>query len=362
MARRPVAERHHPQTVEPVFTLQHHVVGREDVHVLQHHVLAMGKHLRPALHRRIVVGRGDEAEVAPPARVGADVEAARAMIDLVLVILLARQDRSPGALDTIRGQIAMFRGGEGPRGAQDEGAAPRAPNSQTKQFVFFLPQERVVALAQAMSPQAVGALGIVLGHVEEGGGVGRPRDGGHPLDAIGQQHASAEVLHVERVLAKAGGVDRVGEEVPVVRHRVHAQRDERQAGGEGIEVEGDLLGGGEGPGLAAVDRVLLALLRAREVEVAPAPVGDGLVVLFDARQHLPVEPLLEGLGGLHHRVGVGVLGVQVGVDLPVFLAAQPVVLVDQALAVDDGFPGVFPGAGGHGQRGGAGGHPIHITR
>src|SRR5437867_11716591 len=39
----------------------------------------------------------------------------------------------------------------------------------------------------------------------------------------------------------------------------------------------------------AVDRVLLARLRARVVDVRAAPVGDGRVVFLDAREHLLVE-------------------------------------------------------------------------
>src|SRR5207253_6189950 len=157
--------------------------------------------------------------------------------------------------------------------------------------------------------------------------------------------ARPEILHVERVLAGAGDVDRVGQAVAVVADRVRAEREERVPEGEDVQVERHLLGRVYMSGPPAEDGVLLALLGPRIVEVAAPPVGDGLVVLLDAAEHLPVERLLERRGGLEARVGVGVLGLEVGDDLGVVLLAEPEVVVLAPVAVDDVDLRDFPGDG-----------------
>src|SRR5216684_3089838 len=59
--------------------------------------------------------------------------------------------------------------------------------------------------------------------------------------------------------------------------------------------------------LATVDRILLPLLRSRVIEPVAVGIGSGDICLLDARHHLLVEMLLEGLGRLHECVGVCVL-------------------------------------------------------
>src|SRR5256886_7693502 len=122
-------------------------------------------------------------------------------------------------------------------------------------------------LFRSVSPEAVRTLGVVLGDVEERRGRRRPRDGRHTLDAVGLERARLEVLHVECVLAGPRDVHGVDEAPAVVAHGVGAERQERMALREPVEVEGDLLGRLEAPVFATEDRVLLALLRARVVEV-----------------------------------------------------------------------------------------------
>jgi len=138
---------------------------------------------------------------------------------------------------------------------------------------------------------------------------------------------------VQRVLAESREVDGIGQEPPVVADRVDAEREECVALGHAIEIERDLLGRAGHVAPPAMDRVLLAGLRARVVHVLPAPVGHGDVVLLDPREHLLVERVLEGLGALHHGVGVRVLGLEVGDHLGIVLGSQPVVLVLDPLAV-----------------------------
>jgi hypothetical protein len=183
--------------------------------------------------------------------------------------------------------------------------------------------------------QPVRSLGLVLGDVEERLPVRGPGHRAHLLDPLRQQRAGVEVLDVKGVLAEAGHVGRVGEEVAVVAHAGRTQGQEGVAHRELVQVEHHLLRRVQAPRLAAVDRILLALLGARVVEEAAPPVGHGLVVLLDARQHLGVEALLEGHGWLHHRVGVGVFGGQVRGDVGVLAVPHPEVVVDPHVAVDD---------------------------
>ena len=187
-----------------------------------------------------------------------------------------------------------------------------------------------------MAVQAIRALGAILGDIEEDRRVRRPCYRGDIFDALRQEVARAEVFDGERVLAEAGEVDRVGQAVAVVADGVRAQRKERMSFREGVEVQRHLLRRVETSRLAAEDRVLLALLRARVVEVAASPVGDGLIVLLDAAEHFLVERLLKRLGPLHDRVGVRVLGREVGDDVRIVLVPEPEIIVLAPVAVQDG--------------------------
>ena len=90
------------------------------------------------------------------------------------------------------------------------------------------------------------------------------------------------------------------------------------------------------PAAPAHDLVLLALFRARVIEVVADAHRDAEVGLLDAAEHLLVERLLQRLRRLHDRFGVGVLGLQVLDDLGVLLLSQPEVVVGQRVAVNPG--------------------------
>src|SRR4029077_11004741 len=83
-----------------------------------------------------------------------------------------------------------------------------------------------------------------------------------------------------------------------------------------------------------VDRVLLALLRARVIEVAAAAEGHRGVILLDAAEHLLVERLLERLRGLQELAGIGILFAEIGGDGGIVLLAQPEVVVLARVAVE----------------------------
>jgi hypothetical protein len=338
------------QADQPVGPLVDDVVLGEDVDVLEHDVVPVRDQLAPALGPHVVERRDHQPEVAPPAPVGADVEhvapGAHTVVDRVLVVLLAGQDELPGCRRLGRAQPADLARGEAPGAGEDQRPAARAPDAEPEERVRLLVEHHVVGhrRAPAVAPQPIRPLGVVLQHVEQGRRVRRPGDAADVLDALGRERSRHEVLDVERVVTETGEVERVGQPAPVVTHREGAQGQELVALGQRVQVERDLLGGIGRP-LATVDRVLLAGLRPRVVEPAQVRIGHALVVLLDARQHLAVERGLERLGRLHHLVGVGVLGLEVGGDLGRVLVAQPVVLVLPDLAVHDLGPGDLPGDG-----------------
>src|ERR1700704_5887952 len=86
-----------------------------------------------------------------------------------------------------------------------------------------------------------------------------------------------------------------------------------------------------------MQRILLALFSAREIEIAAQSVGNGKIGLQDAAEHLLVQLFLERLGVRQNYIGVGVFGVEVGDDLRIIFVAEPGVIVDEAVAVNDGF-------------------------
>ena len=167
--------------------------------------------------------------------------------------------------------------------------------------------------------------GLVLGGVEEGARIGGPGEVPTRRAVSGRSVARcAGRADVERVLAVAGGVGGVGEQVAVGADGHGADVHEGFALGERVDVEDrparagwDRRGVevGVGGGAAAVDGVLAAFDGAGEVEPVAQPVGDGFVGLLDVGEHLGVELGLEVCGGRHEGGGVGVLGVEVGEEL-----------------------------------------------
>src|ERR1700757_1237136 len=112
-------------------------------------------------------------------------------------------------------------------------------------------------------------------------------------------------------------------------------------------------------GCAAVDGVLQALGGAGVVFKAAKGVGDAEIGLKDAAEHFLVEMGLERFGGFQIGVGVGVLGFEVGEDAGIFFVAEPGIVVDAAVGVEDMLDGFTEGergleSGGAGFGGGGG--------
>ena len=186
-----------------------------------------------------------------------------------------------------------------------------------------------------MAPELVAPLRHrVFRRVENRLVVVRPDDRSGALDGLGQCFARPQVLHVQGVLAIAGRVRRIRQQVPVVAHRIPAEPEKRVPFGERVEIEQNLLRPLHAPLPAALVGILLPLLRARVIPVVAETIRHAQVGLLDAAEHLRVQRVLEFLRRRHHGVGVGILGFQVRDDLRVGFLAQPEVVVFQSQAVD----------------------------
>ncbi len=308
----------------------------EEVDAREHDVGAVRDELLPVRAARRGDGRRHEPEVAA-AGVRPDVEEVAAVLDVVLVVLLARGDERPLALGRVGLQDAGLRGRVAGALHHDPRAAPRAADADVEPLVLLLVEQGVGGRGRPdlVPVDAVRALRrLVLDGVEEGLPVRGPRDARDAQHPLGKERARLQVLHGERVLAEARVVRRVREEAPVVRRAERAEGHELLPLGERVQVEEDLLGAVP-RGLPAVDPVLLPLLRPVVVQERAVAVGDGQVRLLHVGEHLVVERLLERLGRLEDRVGVRVLGLEIGRDLRVRLLAQPEVRVGPRVAVQE---------------------------
>jgi len=158
--------------------------------------------------------------------------------------------------------------------------------------------------------------------------------------------SSGQVADVQGVLAEAGVVGGVGEQIAV---RADGHRSDCHIGladCKFIYVQQRLLRAGRrGGGAAAVDGVLAAFEGAGPVEPAVVGVGDGFVGLLDMREHLGVELGLQLLCWLHQGRGVGVFGFEIFEEFGRGLIAHPGVVVGQRVAVDVGGRGDAAGGG-----------------
>ncbi len=257
------------------------------------------------------------------------------MVHVVLVVLLARRDQPHRRRRLVGRQPAPLVRRVGTDADEDDGPAAGPPREDPEHFVLlFMEQDVGRGIgAERVTVQPIGPLGHVGDRVEERLVVRGPGRGRDPRDLLGEELAGDEVLDVEGVVAEARVVRGVGEQVAVVADLSRSHRHELLALRERVDVEVNLLGGVEAALLAAVDRVLLPLLRPRVVVPAAVAVRDRQVRLLDAPEHLVVQVLLERLGRLHEGFGVGVLGFEKRADLRVLLLAHPEVVVVQGLAV-----------------------------
>ncbi len=330
--------------------LVEHVEVPEDLDPRQHHVVPVGDQLLPLVPIGCGGGGGDEAEVASLV-VAANVKQVVAVIDAVLLILDPGGDQAQLAPGAARGQVADLAGGLALRRDEQELVAAGAGDPEVEPLVGLLVDEVVLLRVgpQAVPPQPVGPLGLgLLGDVEQGAPVVRPLHRRDPGPPVGQHLAAADVLDEEGVDPKPGGIEGVGQLAPVEGDLGGADAHELLGPADLVGIEQHLLGRAVSAPLAGPQGVLLALLGARVVEVPAVTNRDREVRLLDAGEHLGVKRVLQGEGGAHDRLGVGVLGPQVVKHLRGVLAAEPGVVVDPAVAVEQLLLWLAPGGGGSG--------------
>lgn len=215
-----------------------------------------------------------------------------------------------------------------------------------------LAQEQLVVAgvpADPMAPQLARPLGVV------GPGVVERRTVATPRERVGR-----DLLGVhETVEGAVEGPDAQRRDVvPVrfleVRHEraVRADRVMRHVvvvapGRECVEVEDDLLRA-PAHGAPQVDRILPRRLFPFEVLEAAVRLGRELLALGDLRPHLALEPVRRGAEPREHRIGVGVLALEVRHHRRIVAIAHPRVRIGPRLAEHRRLDGAALGDRGQG--------------
>jgi hypothetical protein len=151
------------------------------------------------------------------------------VVDVIFVIVFARSDQAEFAERVGGGEEADFAGGVAVDDEDQIGAATGALDVEVEAFVGFVVEELIGAsgVTQGVTIEAVGSLGErIFDDVEEMAVVGAPGGGGDAFDAEGQEFGGTEVFDLQRVLAEAGSVGGVGEEMIVVGDLERAEAEE----------------------------------------------------------------------------------------------------------------------------------------
>ena len=167
------------------------------------------------------------------------------MVGVVLLVIEAGSDDAEFAGGIGGGEEAILVGGVAAGFDHEVLAVAGAADAEVEALVFFVEDEGVFGggRAEGVAEDAVLALGdFVLGGVEEGARVVGPGEGADAFGGVGKIGPGAQVADVEGVLAEAGGVSGVGEEVAVGADGEGAEGHEGMAFGEDVDVEDDLLG------------------------------------------------------------------------------------------------------------------------
>ena len=227
-------------------------------------------------------------------------------------------------------------------------------DAQLEALVVLLQHEHVLSVGrtQPMAPDLEGTHRRVSLGVEERLVVARP--GGavvHLVQHVLQLGARRQIAEANLEKLGARVVGRVREHVLIRAGLDEPEVEVVVATGKLIAVEEHLLGGVHAAGPAAVDLVIQALDRPGVVPVALEERRGRRVGLLDPADDLAVQLLPQFLGRRHDRVGVRVLGLQVGDHLRVALLPHPVIGVDPPVAVLLQHLRPPGGLGGFGRRG-----------
>jgi len=265
--------------------------------------------------------------------VGADEPAPVEVLDVVLVVALARQEHAERERRVVGARVAVLGRDRALRDDEDVALVLGGRDGRVETFVLLLVDQRVGGRigAEHVAAHAIAEQRLrVLLEVQDAAAVRGPgKVRLHVRDRAGQYLAGLEVLEAQRVLPAPDRVLGKGQQPVVGRHRRPADLEEAVALGHRVDVEHDLLRRVERAGLARVHRVLPAGHVTRVVPVAAQAIRDRRVVLLDAPHDFAVDPVLERLRVRRHRRLVGVLRLEVTDDRRVRarVVAQPVILV-----------------------------------
>ncbi len=223
--------------------LGHHQVLGEDVEVVEHDPVAGGDQRLGAAE--VGPGRVDlhQPEIAAGV-VDAHVEAAGAMVEVVLDIGAAREDDAKRRLVRRRGgvQDALLVGVLALARQHQEAVVAGLADAEIEQLVLLLEQQRIgVGGADDVAPELVGALGLVHRHVVEGAAVVGPRRRRHLGHRPGVVLAGREIADMQGEVAPAGQVEGIGEGLGVEGDGGQAEAQERLAARHLVEVEQGLV-------------------------------------------------------------------------------------------------------------------------
>src|SRR2546421_12522043 len=117
----------------------------------------MSNKLFPIVFGRIRDGSGNYAKIFR-ALIAANIKEVAAMIDIVFMIGLARDNNLPGCIGVIRRDIAKLGRRFAERAQQNYGFVARAADADIEQIVFLFINQLVFVGSQNMTPQFVVAL------------------------------------------------------------------------------------------------------------------------------------------------------------------------------------------------------------
>ena len=318
----------HDDARQGVLQFEPHEVVAEHVQVPDHHAGAVGHRVAPVLPRRRVEGTGDDLEVHRAVGIRQNDEIRAPVLDRVDQPLLAACDATERALVVGPVEQVDFRRLVVARRDGEISAGLGAADIHEEARIGFLVDDRVLRLirAEAVAHDAGRTVVLVEGNVEEGGAGGVPhrvaRGRFDPLRAV---LAGVEVAHADGVEFRTLGVDAPGQKAVVVGMGRAGDLEEGEALALLIAVEQDLLADLAVLGLlgdavngarpAADQRMLATLAMAGVVSERPIGLGHRGVVLADASAHLGDQGLAQGGGAAQRRLGIGVLGVEIGADV-----------------------------------------------
>ena len=233
---------------------------------------------------------------------------------------------------------------------QHEAPGARQPDRHEEPLVGLVEHALVLVggPTEAVAPDLVGPHRRVLAGVEHGLAVGRPRRGvAGVVDSVRQVGPGCEVPEPQRVSLGAVVVDSVREQPLVVAER-RTRRDAgirvRRASAFSSRITSPAPAVGCGQCRGGVERALRIGQAAMDPVLAPlggpAPVPPAAlarrrrqIVLLDPALDLLVQAFTQTGGGGGHRLGVAVLGLQVGDHRRVVAVAEPVPVVDAYVPV-----------------------------